>query len=354
MFVNLQQLPGEVNCTILGYGHTKLPDDMLFDNDDFIRHHLSPTGQQRLIEKYGLPGDTVDEAFDRAATDFTLRPGIVSRHIYPGTTDELGELAARACLQQAGVSASELDFLIVGTNTGTGYPSTAAALKGRLDGRSAAATFDMQEACPVGAMAVLVGSSLIRSQYARKVLVVAAERATSLASSDDFASANLFGDEAGAILLAASTTEQLLFFSAFSDPYDGKTEWIRRQEDGRFKQDGHAVHEYVGQAVPNAMADAFHRSQLPPESFQHLILHQASGKTVDFLVEKKLPRRWPQWMANVHVHRNVETHGNTSGACTSWLLSRGIAEGTITSGQRVLVVTFGSGMSVAIYGLVVP
>lgn len=354
MFVNMQTLPDGVPCTILGYGHSELPDELLFDNEDFIHRFLSSAGQQQLMSKYGLPGDTTDEAFARAAQAFTVLPGIVSRHVYPGPTDELGVLAARSCLRQAGVSASELDYLIVGTNTGTGYPSTAAGIKGMLEGHSDAATFDMQEACPVGAMAVMVGSALIRARYGRKILVVAAERANTLASPDDFEAANLFGDEAGALLLAASTTEQLLFFSAFSDPYNRKTEWIKRQENGRFKQDGHAVHEFVGQAVPDAMASAFAQSGLPPESFQHLILHQASGKTVDFLVKKKLPRRWQEWMANVRIHRNVETHGNTSGACSSWLISRGIAEGSIKRGERVLVATFGSGMSIAIYGFIVP
>lgn len=354
MFVDLRLLPDGQPCTIRGYGHTELPDEMLCDNEVFIRYHLSPVGQRELIRKYGQPDDSTEGAFARAAQAFTVLPGISTRHVYPGGTDELGALAARSCIRNAGGTASELDAIIVGSNTGTGYPSTAARIKGMLEGRSQAATFDMQEACPVGAVAMMVGTAMIRARFARNILVVAAERATSLASMDDYESANLFGDEAGAWWLSASEKEHMLFFLIYSDPYDRKSEWIFRQDDGRFKQDGHAVHEFVAEAIPAAMASAFIQSGLDPSSFQHLILHQASGKTVNSLVKKYLPRRWPEWMNTVRVHRNVETHGNTSGACTSWLVSRGIAEGTIRSGERVLVVTFGSGMSVAIYGFLVP
>lgn len=358
MLIDVRSLTDGQPCAILGVGHTVLPETCRYDNQRFILNPdqaagaLSLLGRHRLFHeletKFGR-GQSETELAKLADEKFVAATGIQSRLLFPGTPAELGAMAAEQALEQAGVAASELDAILVGTNTGSGYPSTADRVKDLIGARADAVCFDLQEACSVGAIAVQQGWEKIRSRMYRKVLVVAAEKATTLASPDDYKAANLFGDAAFAYVLGADTIDDFVFFEAGSDPSNGQSEYITKTPTG-FQQSGPAVHKYVGKAVPELLARTFERLKLDPATVHHFFPHQPSAKTLDFMVDN-IRRRWPTF--NPVIHRNVEEMGNTSGACTGWMISRAKAAGQLQPGQFGVVATFGSGMSWGLYGFIV-
>lgn len=350
MLIDVRTAPG-YPCTILGTGRTVLPDEYRCSNRQFILDILSPAERQHLREDLGFDKQaSIDDVIAAAEAKFLQVAGIRNRYIFPETTAKLGAIAAQACLENAKVPASDIDAIIVGTNTGTGYPSTATLIKGLINAPVAALCFDAQEACPIGAVAVYLGWQQVRLG-AKRVLVIGAEKAITLpAPGNDYKSLNLFGCEAFAFLLGPheggwNDPDDFLFFSFGSDPFDHKSEQIRKTSKG-FIQNGKAVHKYVGGVIPTELDRDLRQLNLDPATIDHFFPHQPSVKTLDFLVEN-LQRRWPTFRATVH--RNVEDHGNTSAACTGWMIDRARREGVARTGQLCLVSTFGSGLSSAAY-----
>jgi 3-oxoacyl-[acyl-carrier-protein] synthase-3 len=97
--------------------------------------------------------------------------------------------------------------------------------------------------------------------------------------------------------------------------------------------------------MPGLIEETLNRMFIKPGDVDHFFPHQPSAKTLDFLLDQ-LHKRWPDWRAVEH--RNIEQMGNTSGACTGWLISRAKHAGQLKTGQLCLVASFGAGMS---YGL---
>ncbi len=356
MLTDVRSLTDGQPGAILGVGHTELGEQYRFDNRRFILNPekvpgaLSPLGRRQLFIDLSLGATQSEEELVALADQkFIATTGIRSRYIFDGPVAELAAMAGRQALRAAQVEASEIDAVIVGSNTGSGYPSTADRVKVALGIPSTALSFDVQEACPVGAIAVELAWKLIRGRFHRRVLVIGAEKATTLASPDDYKGANLFGDAAFAFVLGASTADDFIFFESGSDPYDDKAEYITRTKDG-FSQNGRAVHKYVGTVIPDLLGRTFERLRLDPATVHHFFPHQPSAKTLDFLVDN-LKGRWPTF--NPVIHRNVEEMGNTSGACTGWMISRAKAQGQLKPGEFCLVATFGSGMSWGLYGFIV-
>ncbi len=350
MLIDARHLRDGQPCTILGLGHTVLPEKYRYDCGRFIQEALSEAGRAELRLDLDPEGRlTAAELLATATRKFLDTTGISSRYIFPDSVAALAALAGEDCLLDAGAQASELDAILVGTNTSDSY-TVATDLKKKLGAPVPAFVCDMQVACPVGAVVVQLGWHLVRSRQFRRVLVVGAEKASLLASADAYKSANLFGDAAFAMLLGPGEREQFVFFDGGSDPYDGKDEFIRKTPSG-FQQNGRAVHEYVARAIPEELDRVFTKLGVGIGTLDHFFPHQPSSKTLDFLL-RKMRQRWPEFRATVH--RNVEDMGNTSGACTGWMLSRARREGQLRPGQLCLVASFGSGLSQSSYGFVVP
>lgn len=348
MFIKVADLPTTRQCAIVGYGHTEMGDDPRFQEvtqEQFI-DMLSYDARSQL---FGSPPPWSDADKAAVAESWISATGIRSRVFFAGTTAELAVIAARKCLAQAGVSASELDAIVAGSNTGPGYPSLADYIKLGLGQRSQAMAYDVQEACPVGCIAVFNGWNLVKSGAAKYALVVCAEKATELAELDDWKSSNLFGAAASAYLLKASDREAFRFWGIRSEPFDGQIEMIMKTARG-FTQNGKGVHRFVGRDVVLTLAGDVAKAGINPADIKHLVPHQPSAKTLNRLVEK-LQDIWQ--VSSLVVHRNVEEAGNTSGASTGWLISRAVLTGQIKPGELVVVTTFGAGLSIGNYGFIV-
>lgn len=343
MFINCKQSEG-VPCQIAGFGHTEVTDDPRFQiigQEQFITDYMSDDGRRNL---FGHEPPWTEAEIQSTVTKWEQQTSIRTRIFFSGTTEELGIIAAKKCLDNAGVNASHLDAIIGGTNTGPGYPSLADHVKNALGEQSQAMCFDLAEACTIGGIAVFNGWSLIKSG-AKKVLVVCAEKTTILARYDNWYYSNLFGDGAFAFLLSAGQMEDFLAFDINSLPYNGQLNWIRKTENG-FVQAGNQVHKFVGTVMVNSLVEFLEKAEIKPENIDHLIPHQPSGKTLN-LLETVFRKKYPGFKGKFH--RNVETVGNLSSSSTGLLYSQGRYQGIIKKGDLVVILTFGAGLSIGIY-----
>jgi len=348
MFCKIADLPHGVGvpCQIIGYGHTEISDDprfLLVSQYDFIRNFMTDKGRSDLFEHD--PPYTALEVWWKAKT-WTNKITTKNRPFFFGSTAELAAIAAKKCLVQAQVNADDLDAIICGTNTGPGYPSLADSVKLSLGVESKAMCHDLTEACTVGSISVFEGSSLIRSGVCKKVLVVCSEKATKLTTVDNWLASNLFSDAAFAFLLSAADTESFVFFDFHSMPYNGYIDAIVKKDTG-FYQDGDKVHKFVGRQVVDSLVEAIERAGIDPASIKHLVPHHPSGKTL-ILLEENFKRRCKKFSGVFYnIIRNM---GNPSGASTGWIISEKIKEGKIKKGDLIVVITFGSGLSIGSYG----
>jgi len=290
------------------------------------------------------------------------RTAIDKRVFFDGPIQDMAGMTAKKCLIKADVAPTHIDAIVGGTNTGPGYPSLADHIKLQLgDQASSAMTFDVTEACSVGGISIMLGWNLIRSGFCQRVLVVCAEKATTLTIPDNWKESNLFGDASFAVLLSASEEEAFLFFEADSLPFDDNIKQIYKKGDAGFCQNGRKVHRFVGSTVVRRLIGSVEQAGILPQDIDHWIPHQPSGKTLDFLWHKVTGQVVGDFKENPNAawhafkgiyHRNVETTGNTSGASTGWVMSKAIDDKIIKPGHVIVVSTFGAGLSIANYGLV--
>lgn len=346
MFVNVSELVSQYHCKIIGYGHTDVGDDpriRLVGQEEFIRAFMTDAGRTDL---FGHKGPWSTDEIQATVAKWHSMPGISTRLFFSGTVMELAVSAARKALAHASLGPQDLDLIIDGTNTGPGYPSLADHIKRGLGGDSQAMCWHTTEACTVGVYSVFQAWSLIRSGACRHVLVVCAEKATTLAPVDDWKNSNLFGDAASAFVLSRTNGDDaFLFFDGQSRPEGENINHIKKTESG-FQQDGNKVHAFVGSTVVQDLTKAIRRAEINPADIKHLVPHQPSRKTLDFLYKgfrAGLPDSQPIF------HRCVETTGNLSGASTGFLISRGVYDGTIKPGDLVVVNAFGGGLSIGSY-----
>src|SRR5574343_1236598 len=172
-----------------------------------------------------LPGNPVSNndlaarGIDTSDEWIVTRTGIRSRYLAePGTTSsELGLLAAQRALEMAGISAQEIDLIIVATSTPDFiFPSTACIIQGKL-GNKGAAAFDVQAVCSGFAYALGVADKFIRSGSHRRALVIGAEVFSRILDWDDRGTCVLFGDGAGAVVLEASEKPGILATAMHAD-----------------------------------------------------------------------------------------------------------------------------------------
>jgi len=336
MFFNTDPLKQNACCQISGLGHTDPSSDPGYEvlsQADFIRQRMPGAVQREMFQRY----QTDDP--DEIAAKWVKATGIERRPYFNGPIQDMATIAARRCLANAGVCAYDLDAILVATNTGTDYPTIADHVKLALGERSRAMTFKLQAACPSGVILLQTAWHMIVAGHFRHVLVISADKATELAPPADYLGHNLFGDLANAILLSAGKTEDFLFFSADSLPFDGGIDAIVKDK-GSFKQDGRAVHSWVSRDVVNTVIADLLRADIAYDEIAHIIPHQPSQRTLDSFCSRLL-RQMPGFQGQIH-NRVAET-GNSSTASYGYLLSRGVHEGLIQSGEIILISAFGSG-----------
>ncbi len=283
------------------------------------------------------------------------RTGIRERRIASKdqATSDLAYEATLRVLDRTGLSPEDLDMIIVGTATpDMPFPATACLLQARL-GIKGRPCFDIEAACPgfIYALEVARGMLSIGDTY-RHVLVVGAETLTKITDFTDRNTCVLFGDGAGAAILAKDesdhgilatylggdgTLADLLYMPAGGSRKPASLETVKNREH-YLKMKGREVFKYAVLGMQESVVRALELAGVKPEEVDWLVPHQANLRIIDATAKRiNLP------MEKVYV--NIDRYGNTSAASIPIALAEMQDRGLLKPGQIVVLVAFGAGFT---------
>ncbi len=301
---------------------------------------------------------TNDELAARVDTNdewIRARVGIESRRIADEDT-LLVEMAAEAgirALKDAGVEPADIDAVIVATCTmPDAIPNAAAQVAHRI-GIPAPAAFDVNTACSGFSYGVAVAADLVRAGTTRNVLVIGAEKLSDWLDWDDRSTCIIFADGAGAAVVgvapdAGSVGVGPVAWGSAGDQY----ETIRINPDTRaLHQEGQAVFRWATTQVAPVALRAIELAGLTPADIDVLVPHQANLRIVE-AVAKRLRAKGAR--ADMRVADDIVHSGNTSSASIPLALDHMRTQGRLRSGETVVLVGFGAGLSYAAQVVVCP
>ena len=240
-----------------------------------------------------ITNEDLAQVMDTSDEWISSRTGIKERRI--SKTESTGDLAtavAKQLLEKSGISAEELDFIILATMTPDSMmPSTAARVQAKIGAHKAFA-YDLTAACSGFIFALSTAEKFISSGVYRKGLVIGSETMSKALDWSDRSTAVLFGDGAGGVLLEASDQEYFLAESLNSDGSRGECLAygqtglispfsIQEEPDAFLRMDGRAVFDFAIRDVAKSIKNTIEESPLSAEELDYLLLHQANIRILD-------------------------------------------------------------------------
>jgi 3-oxoacyl-[acyl-carrier-protein] synthase-3 len=298
-----------------------------------------------------LPAQTVTNAdlkargLDTSDEWIVARTGIQTRRV--AAPDEsivdLGVAAASKALAEAGIDGGDIDLVICATATMTSpIPNAAGRIASGIGTRCAA--LDINAGCAGSSYGLGLASDVIRSGTAKRVMVVCAERLTDWVDPMDRSTAILFGDGAGAFVVTADDDPQRQDIGPIawlSDGYAAPT-IVAAREDGAMVMQGQAVFRWATTQLAPLALKACERAGVAVADLKAFVPHQANLRIIEALA----PAIGIDETRTV-IARDVINTGNTSSASVPIALANLIAAGSVRSGDPVLIIAFGAGLSAA-------
>jgi 3-oxoacyl-[acyl-carrier-protein] synthase III len=276
------------------------------------------------------------------------RSGIIERHIAADNelTSDLALQASLQAIESAGISANEIDLVIVATTTPDQvFPSTACILQDKLGITNRGAAFDIQAVCGGFVYAMNTADLYIRGGQAKTALVVGAEVLSRILDWSDRTTCVLFGDGAGAVVLRASEAPGIIASKLHADgshremlKADGNVRNGEVQGEPFIKMEGQAVFKFAVKVLSEVVEEVLVENRLQGSDIAWLVPHQANIRIME-ATAKKLGLS----MDNVIV--TVATHGNTSAASIPLALDTAVRDGRIKAGQNILLEAVGGGFT---------
>ena len=270
------------------------------------------------------------------------RSGIVTRGV-AGEGESVIEMAASAgakALAAAGVAPADVDLVMVATCTMTHAVPGAAASVAAMVGTGGSGALDLGAACAGFTYGLALAADTVRGGSARTVLVVGSERFSDVIDPYDRGTAFLFGDGAGAAVVGVADDDGIGPVVWCSD---GDQAGVLRTEGYPpvVRMEGRAVYRWATTSVPDLARRACAAAGLELGDLAAFVPHQANLRITDSIVRSlRLP-------ASVVVATDVVDSGNTSAASVPLALSRLVEQGQVRTGDPVLLVGFGAGLTAA-------
>jgi 3-oxoacyl-[acyl-carrier-protein] synthase III len=297
---------------ILGLGH-KLPDRVV------------PNGP--IAERIGVDSEWI-----------TRRTGIRERRYATDDerTSDLAVVAARRALSDAGLKASDVDLVLVATMSPDELTPNVAPVVAAALGLSVGA-YDIGAACSGFLAALSAGAAQVETGRADVVLVIGAEILSRLTDPDDKRTASLFGDGAGAVVVGAAGDGEIGPILLETD--GGMADTINGNHTERYiRMEGHDTFNKAVKVLTESTRGVLERTGLALDDIDLFVYHQANGRILRSVAEKLELR--PERVADY-----VGETGNTSAASIPLALADAADNGRIQSGDTVLLVGFGAGMT---------
>jgi 3-oxoacyl-[acyl-carrier-protein] synthase-3 len=297
-----------------------------------------------------LTNADLERMIETTADWIVERTGVEERHIAaPGeTTCDLAEHACRRALDASGLEPGDIDLIVLGTTTPDHvFPSVATQLQHRL-GCYGGAAFDVQAVCTGFVYALDIADRFIRTGAARRALVVGADTFTRIIDWNDRGTCILFGDGAGAVVLAGADEPGIIDSRLGADGRYKELLWVPAGVSGGYDQtrQNAAFVEMRGSEVFKVAV-----TTLKDIAEQILAANQMTVADVDWLIPHQANRRILAATAKrlgLPAERMVDcvrTHGNTSAASVPLALDVAVRDGRIQRGQTLLLEGFGGGFT---------
>jgi 3-oxoacyl-[acyl-carrier-protein] synthase-3 len=314
-----------------------------------IYSRIAGTGSY-LPEKV-VTNDDLAKVVDTSDEWIHSRTGIRERRVVAEgqTTSDLGYQAALKALEAAGVSADEIDLIVVGTTTpDLIFPSTACLIQQKL-GVKGCPAFDVNAACSGFVFALSVADQYVRSGAAKTALVIGAETLTRMVDWTDRTTCVLFGDGAGAVVLKADSETGILGTHLHSDGSKKELLWnpvgVSKGFDAdapnvgvRIVMAGNEVFKHAVKALDSVVDETLDAHGLDRHDVDWLIPHQANLRIIEATA-----KRLDMPMERVIV--TVDRHGNTSAGSVPLALDEAVRSGRVQRGQLLLLEAFGGGFT---------
>ncbi|MEU3371432.1 ketoacyl-ACP synthase III [Streptomyces sp. NPDC006711] len=295
-----------------------------------------------------VPNEVILETIDSSDEWIRSRSGIATRH-WASAEETVAAMSIEAsgkAIANAGIDAAQIGGVIVSTVSHFKQtPAVATEIADKL-GTGKAAAFDISAGCAGFGYGLTLAKGMIVEGSAEYVLVIGVERLSDLTDLEDRATAFLFGDGAGAVVVGPSDEPAIgpTIWGSEGDKSETIKQtvpWTEYDSSGKFPaitQEGQAVFRWAVYEMAKVAQQALDAAGISPDDLDVFIPHQANMRIIDSMVKTlKLPD-------HVTVARDVETTGNTSAASIPLAMERLLATGQAKSGDTALVIGFGAGL----------
>lgn len=311
--------------------------------------HIISTGSY-LPEKV-LTNKDLEKVVDTSDEWIYKRSGIRQRYIAAENelTSDMAIKAAKNALDKAGLKPSDIDGIVVATTTpDRTFPSTAVIVQAGL-GASTGLAFDVQAVCAGFVYALSTVNGLIHTGQAKRMLVIGAEKLSSILNWEDRSTCVLFGDGAAAVILEARDMQgeepsegiistHLYADGSFKDALYTDGGVALNGLSGHIVMDGSAVFRQAVNLMSEAVTKALEHNNLKSSDIDWLIPHQANIRIIESTA-KKLDVPMERVIVTVH------NHGNTSAASIPLAMDEAISSGKLKPGQLALLEALGGGLT---------
>jgi len=313
------------------------------------------TGWGKCVPPTVLSNSDLEQVTDTTDEWITTRTGIKERRIAHVETSDMGAVAARRALAAAGLEADDVDILLVATcSPDRLIPSAAAMVQAKI-GATRAAAMDVNAACSGFVFALSTADQMIEAGGADTVLVIGAEKLSYWLDFSNRATAVLFGDGAGAVVVQAAGDDVeaedrdggLLSFELGSDgtagdllcvPASGTEGRPDRPELPTIVMEGQEVFRRAVTSMGDASARVVEAAGLGVDDIDLLIPHQANVRIIDATARRLK-------LDSGQVYINIASYGNTSAATIPIALAEALEEGRIRPGSTIVFAAFGGGFT---------
>jgi 3-oxoacyl-[acyl-carrier-protein] synthase-3 len=298
-----------------------------------------------------LTNDELARTVDTSDEWIEQRTGIRQRHIAaPGeTTSQLATKAAEAALAAAGLTAADIDLIVVGTSTPDyTFPAVATQVQANL-GVNHGVAFDLQAVCSGFVFAVTTADKYLTSGSHKRALVIGAETFSRLLDWQDRTTCVLFGDGAGALVLEAQESDGELASPGViasqlrSDGRHRAKLYVdggpsTTQTVGHLRMEGKEVFRHAVGMVTDVVKACFVDAGVTADDIDWFVPHQANKRIIDASADKL-------GIAPEKVVKTVQRHGNTSAASIPLALAVACQDGRIKKGDLVMIEAMGGGFT---------
>src|SRR5436309_1872778 len=303
-------------------------------------------GTGSALPKRQVTNDELAETVDTSDQWIVERTGIRSRYIAGEgeTTASLATEAARRALDHAGVTATDIDLIVLATATpDQTFPSSATKVQATL-GINDCIAFDVHAVCTGFLYALSVADSMLRSGNASRALVIGAETFSRLLDWEDRATCVLFGDGAGALVLSGEESESgILATKLHADGRHNDLLFVDGGPSttgtvGKLRMKGREVFRHAVINLAQVMNEVLDGAGLSSAEVDWVVPHQANARILDATAKKLgLPRE--------KIVVTVADHANTSAASVPLALDTAVKDGRIKRGDVVVLEAMGGGFT---------